>query len=53
MPRPQVSLKTMLWVRVCVACYLAGVASHRAYVEHRGADALKKCHETFVSLSLN
>ncbi|HVX11961.1 MAG TPA: hypothetical protein VHC22_12325 [Pirellulales bacterium] len=46
MPR-QFSLKTLLWLMACVACYLAGVVSHRAYVEHQRAEALKKYHESF------
>ncbi|HVX09636.1 MAG TPA: hypothetical protein VHC22_00405 [Pirellulales bacterium] len=34
MPR-QFTLKTLLWLMACLACYLAGIASHRAYVEYR------------------
>lgn len=44
MKRPQFSLKTLLWLMAVVVAFFAGVASHRAYVEHRRAEALRDYH---------
>jgi hypothetical protein len=39
MPRPQFSLKTLLWLMVCVGCFFAGKEWQRQYDEHWWAGA--------------